>query len=315
MTAWYEAPYKGGPMIALPGFPRPMYPPDAASKGKTPSSQGKDVIAYKRIAWRLGRWPGPASGFDKAFSNNFSHGKSGNASETGLAGVQRQANIDDTGWIGEKTFNFLRSVRIPEGIPNGPGAAGDYAMDSYAQSLLVDAWDEFKGKEPAPPASTGTIRAAALKRAISQLGIKESPANSNQTPYTSWYGMVGPWCAMFTTWDYVLGASDVGKTSNSMRKGVTYAYVPYIVNDARSKRNGLSVTSSPIAGDLVCFDWGFDGTFDHVGIFESWAEGSASTFTAIEGNTSTSNDSDGGEVMRRTRRVPDQSTVFVRVAE
>jgi len=314
-TPWYQQPYKGAPMIALPGFPRALYPPDAAAKGKTPSGKGKDVQAYKRVVWRLGRWPGPASGFDNSFSNAFSHGKGGNVIDTGLAGMQRQAKIDDTGWVGEKTFNFMRSVLIPEGIPSGPGKAGEHAMDAYAQSLLVDAWDEFGGKEPSP-APSGTIRSAALKRASAELGTKESPANSNRTKYGSWYGMDGnPWCAMFTTWAYCYGADDLKRTSKSMVKGKSYSYVPYIVSDARAKRNGLSVTSSPIAGDLVCYDWGFDGTFDHVGLFEAWAPGSGSTFTAIEGNTSTSNNSDGGEVMRRTRRVPDQSTVFVRAAE
>ena len=306
MAKWYEAPYKGAPMISLPGFPRPLYPPDAAAKGKRPSVNGLDVQAYKRVVWRLGRWPGPASGFDNAFSNNFSHGKGGNVIDTGMAGMQRQAKIDATGWVGEKTFNFMRSVLIPEGCP-GPGKPGEYAMDAYAQSLLVQAWDEFGGKEPSP-APTISLRQKALDKAISQLGIKESPPNSNITPYTKWYGMTGPWCAMFVTWSY----EAVGN-SPSFVQGKSYAYVPYIVNDARAKRNGLSVTTSPIPGDLVCYDWGRDGVYDHVGIFEKWLSGSS--FNAIEGNTATGNDSDGGEVMRRSRSTTGQATTFVRVAE
>ena len=39
------------------------------------------------------------------------------------------------------------------------------------------------------------------------------------------------------------------------------------------------------------------------------------TFNAIEGNTSVSNNSNGGEVMRRARSTPQQGTVFVRVSE
>jgi len=303
-TNWYEQPYKGGPMIAVPGFPRAMYPPDAKAKGKTPSVNGPDVVAYKRVVWRLGRWPGPATNFDQAYNNGFSHGKSNQAAETGMAGVQRQAKIQDTGWIGEPTFNFLRSVRIPEGLPN----AGQMAMDAKAQSLLVEAWDMFGGKEPTPPPSKGTLRSQALAKAITQIGIKESPAYSNVTPYTKWYGMTGPWCAMFTTWSYEM----VGD-SPSFVKGKNYAYVPYIVNDARAGRNGLTVTSSPVPGDLVCYDWERDGTFDHVGLFEGWMSGSQ--FSAIEGNTATGNDSNGGQVMRRNRSTQSQTTVFVRVAE
>jgi hypothetical protein len=293
-------------MIAVPGFPRPLYPADAAKKGKQPSVNGPDVEAYKRIVWRLGRWQGPASNFDRAFSNGFSHGKGGNAGESGVAGMQRQAKLDDTGWVGEKTFNLMRSVKIPEGL-DGPGEPGDYAMDAYAQSLLVEAWDEFLGKEPPLPPET-SLRARALSRAISQLGVKEAPPNSNQTKYCDWYGMLGPWCAMFVSWCY-----EQEGNSPSFQKGLNYAYVPYIVGDARAKRNGLSVTSSPLSGDLVCFDWAYDGTFDHVGLFERWSDGSH--FDALEGNTSTSSNSDGGQVMRRDRSTSSQSTVFVRVAE
>jgi CHAP domain len=274
---------------------------------------GPDVEAYKRAVWRLGRWPGPASRFDRAFSNAFSHGRSGNAAETGLAGVQRQANLDDTGWLGEKTFNLLRSVLIPEGIPNGPGKPGEHAMDAYAQSLLVEAWEEFEGEEPKPP-PMGSVRDAALRLAVGELGTVESPAGSNRTKYGAWYGMDGnPWCAMFTTWAYELGAGELGTNSPPHKKGVSYAYVPYIVGDARAKRNGLSVTSAPVAGDLVCYDWAGDGTFDHVGLFERW--GGGSQFNAVEGNTSASDYSNGGQVLRCTRSTGGQSTVFVRVAE
>jgi len=308
MSNWWEQPYKGAPMIAVPGFPRPLYPPDANKQGKTPSVNGPDVEAYKRVVWRLGRWKGPASGFDRAFSNAFSHGKGGNVIDTGVAGMQRQAKIQDTGWIGQSTFNLMRSVLIPTGIPNGPGKAGDYAMDAYAQSLLVDAWEMFGGKEPAPTPSM-TLRSKALSQAIAQIGTKESPPNSNRTKYGSWYGMDGsPWCAMFCTWCY----ETVGD-SPSFIKGRNYAYVPYIVSDARAKRNGLTVTGSPVPGDMVCYDWHGDGTFDHVGLFETWVSGVA--FNAIEGNTAVGNDSDGGQVMRRQRSASSQSTVFVRVAE
>ncbi|HEX3454194.1 MAG TPA: CHAP domain-containing protein [Gaiellaceae bacterium] len=307
MTAWWEEPYKGGPMVAVPGFPRPLYPPDAAP-GKQPSINGPDVEAYKRTVWRAGRWPGPASNFDRAYSNGFAHGKSGNVVETGIAGVQRQQSIDDTGWIGKNTFNTLRSIRVPSGPHEG-----EMAMDANAANLIAQAWELYGGSEPPPPSSSSTTtRQKALRAAISYLGYKESPAGSNHTKFGSWYGVdYQPWCAIFCTYCFELEAGG----SPSFVKGQNYAYVPYVVSDARAGRNGLNTTSSPIPGDLVCFDWGFDGTYDHIGIFEAWAEGSGSTFTAIEGNTSIDNNSNGGEVMRRTRRVPDQATTFVRVAQ
>jgi hypothetical protein len=141
MTNWWEQPYKGGPMVKVKGFPRPLYPPDSAP-GKTPSVDGPDVVAYKRTVWRAGRWLGPASNFDEAFSNAFSHGRSGNVSETGVAGVQRQQNIEPTGFVGKNTFNTLRSIRVPTGPHEG-----EMAMDATAAKLIDEAWEMFNGKE------------------------------------------------------------------------------------------------------------------------------------------------------------------------
>ena len=140
---WWKEPYKGGPMVKVAGFPRALYPPDAAAQGKKKSEDGPDVIAYKRTVSRLGRWPWEPSGWDDSFSNGFSHGRSGNVGESGVAGVQRQGNVDpDSGWIGEATFNLLRSARVPEGLPH----AGDMAMDGVAANLIDDAYERFHGK-------------------------------------------------------------------------------------------------------------------------------------------------------------------------
>jgi len=303
VTEWYEVPYKGGPMVAVRGFPRPLYPPDAAEAGKTPSIDGPDVEAYKRTVSRAGRWVWQA--FDQQYSNAFAHGKGGNVKDTGVAGVQRQQNIvPDSGWIGKSTFNTLRSIRVPEGFPH----AGEMAMDARAVELINAAWDEFGGKEPLPEPSTSSAQAR-LKLSQTQLGIKESPPNTNQCKYTNWYGLVGPWCAMFVTWCDQTGENP----TSTFVKGNKYAYVPYIVNDARLGKNGLSITSDPKAGDLVCYDWDRNGEFDHIGIFENWTSGRV--FEAIEGNTAIGNDSNGGEVMRRQRDAAAQATVFVRVKE
>ncbi|HKV43856.1 MAG TPA: CHAP domain-containing protein [bacterium] len=302
MTEWWEKAYPGGPMVAVRGFPRPLYPPDAAP-GKKPSVDGPDVEAYKRTVSRAGRWVWQA--FDQAFSNGFSHGKGPNVTDTGLAGIQRQQNVQDTGWVGEPTFNTLRSIRIPAGLPH----AGEPAMDARAVELINAAFDRFKGSEPAPPPPQKVDpNRARLNKAIAELGVKESPANSNQCKYTTWYGAVGPWCAMFCTWSDQLG----GAPSKSFVKGSNYAYVPYIVSDARLGLNGLSVTSSPVPGDLVCYDWDRNGEYDHIGIVETSPDANGN-FTAIEGNTSTSNNSNGGEVMRRSRNRNAQGTVFVKV--
>jgi CHAP domain-containing protein len=305
MTEWYEVGYPGAPMVKVPGFPRPLYPPDAAEYGKKPSVDGGDVTAYKRTVSRAGRWPWPDGGFDDTYSNGFAHGKSGNVGETGIAGVQRQQHLDATGWVGEKTFNTLRSIVIPEGLPH----AGEMAMDATAVNLVEEAWGRFKGSEP-PPEQAGSLRRRALDKAVSQLGYTESPAGSNNNKYGDWYGMnYQPWCAMFVTWCF----EQVGDSSSFVR-GSRYSYCPYVVGDARAGRYGLTTTDDPIPGDLVVYDWGYDTLYDHIGIFERWTNGT-SQFNAIEANTSVDNNSNGGEVMRRNRSRSGQGTVFVRVAE
>lgn len=295
---WYTHAYPGGPMVGPPLI-RPLYPPDATSRGKKPSENGNDVVAIKRAVWRGGHWQRPEAGFDGAFSNGFSHGKSGNVSENGLAGVQRQNGLDATGWMGEGTYNLLRSARIPQGLPH----AGEPLFDATAIDLLED--------HKRSQADGGTLREAALKKAVDQLGYKESPSGSNGNMFGSWYGMnYEPWCAMFCTWCYALS----GDTKSFVR-GSRYSYCPYVVTDAKNGKYGLSKTTSPIPGDLVVYDWEpSGGIYDHIGLFESWL--GPHSFQAIEGNTSTSNNSNGGSVMRRQRETNASYNVFfVRVEE
>jgi hypothetical protein len=103
-----------------------------------------------------------------------------------------------------------------------------------------------------------------------------------------------------------------GGGSPSFSRGAAYSYCPYVLHDAQAGRSGLKVTSDPIPGDVVLFDWGWDGVPDHIGIF---IDGSFSSFESVEGNTSNGNNSNGGEVMRRSRRSTDAKITFVRVGE
>jgi hypothetical protein len=153
MTEWFERPYERGQMIDLPRFPRPMFPPDAAEQGKSPSINGPDAIGYKRTVARLGRWKWDPDGWDESYSNVFAHGKSGgNVGESGIAGVQRQAGISPAnGSVGEQTFALLRSVKIPKGLPH----AGEHAMDTIARDLLLRAAELAR---PGPASSLKDVR-------------------------------------------------------------------------------------------------------------------------------------------------------------
>lgn len=157
------------------------------------------------------------------------------------------------------------------------------------------------------------LRVKAYLRAKAELGIKESPPNTNKVKYTRWYGLTGPWCAMFCTWAYVLAGS------KAFRKGQRWASVGFFLTDARERDWTLRVIGKDEVkqGDLVTFDWEGGGTnkspwqSDHIGLFEKWTNKSRGEFSTIEGNTSVSNNSNGGQVMRRNRTLGQVSS-FVR---
>ncbi len=140
------------------------------------------------------------------------------------------------------------------------------------------------------------------------VGVKENPPGSNRVMFSEWYGMIGPWCLMFVTYCFVQAGS------KAFKKGERWAYCPYAVNDARAQKYGTSIVprGQERTGDVAYFSWKRDGVANHVGIVVTVNRNNG-TLICLEGNTSTSSDSDGGEVMIRTRDFADV-LCFVRVA-
>lgn len=126
-----------------------------------------------------------------------------------------------------------------------------------------------------------------LDIARAELGTKEFPAGSNKVKYSTWYGLTGPWCVMFVMWCCNQAGVDLPIRTASCS-----------ALRAAAQSAGMWVTGNYRPGDIVIYDWGKDGKPDHCGIIETV---SGSSVVAIEGNTAIGNDSNGGEVMRRTR--------------
>lgn len=125
--------------------------------------------------------------------------------------------------------------------------------------------------------------------ARAQLGVKEYPANSNKVKYSAWYGLTGAWCVMFVQWCCVQAGVDLP---------VRTASCTALMNAA--KKAGMWVTSDYQPGDIAIYDWGGDKVPDHCGIITQVL---SNGYLCIEGNTAVGNDSNGGEVMERTRPV------------
>ena len=157
------------------------------------------------------------------------------------------------------------------------------------------------------------IRANALKAAKSQVGVKESPPNSNRGPMVDEFlaasglrGQAEPWCAAFVTWCY--------KQAGYELHGYNTAYCPAWLQRCRTSPEIVQVLPKNVRpGDVVLFDWQRDAIADHIGFVTSRVK--HGEFQTVEGNTSTGSSGDqsnGGCVAARTRNVRDV-IAFLRV--
>lgn len=143
------------------------------------------------------------------------------------------------------------------------------------------------------------IRTRIIQVAKHEIGVSESPPNSNITKYNQWFGFCpAEWCAIFCSWVYDQAGIPIGhpKYKTDFIKG--FASVPFGMNLWKDH-----ITQDPKMGDLVLFDWNHDKAPDHVGLFVEWLDKTARLFYTIEGNTSAGNDSNGGQVQKRQRNL------------
>jgi hypothetical protein len=127
-----------------------------------------------------------------------------------------------------------------------------------------------------------------------QIGVKECPPNSNNVRYNTWYygrevsGAAYPWCMVFVQWVF-----DQAGVKLPVRTASCGALM------RAAKAAGQWVTGDYRPGDVVIYDFPGGAKTDHCGIVES-VDGTY--ISAIEGNTSSASDADGGAVERRARK-------------
>ena len=132
-----------------------------------------------------------------------------------------------------------------------------------------------------------------LEIARSQIGARESPANSDNVKYnTAYYGreVSGkyPWCAVFVWWVF----REAGAPELYYGGGET-AYCPTLMSFHKKQ----AVTDYR-PGDIVFFNFSGRSSAGHVGICESW---DGTYITTIDGNTGSASEDNGGAVLRRRR--------------
>ena len=129
--------------------------------------------------------------------------------------------------------------------------------------------------------------------AATQVGISESPPNSNNVRYNTWYygrevsGGSYPWCMVFVQW--VFAQAGVALPQRTASCGALMR---------AAQMSGEWVTEDYRPGDVLIYDFPGGAATDHCGIVESVTD---SGVVAIEGNTGSGSDADGGQVQRRSR--------------
>ena len=130
-----------------------------------------------------------------------------------------------------------------------------------------------------------------IDKAQGEVGVCESPANSNNVKYNTWFyghevsGASYPWCAVFISWVFN-GTGLCPKTASCAQMLEWF--------EAHSQ-----ITKSPQAGDIVFFRYSMNNRrTNHVGLV---VDVKGNVITTIEGNTSKNSNDNGGRVMRRKR--------------
>ena len=167
-------------------------------------------------------------------------------------------------------------------------AKTNYGGYSYANAVEFSAmqaqrlgWEKYGDTQypahvlryyPYGRAFTSGGNQAIVEVALTQLG------NEGGQPYWSWYGFGGrvEWCACFTSW--------CADQCGYLESGIVpkFSLCSDGVNWFKGKGQWQDKNYEPQAGDLIFFDWGSDGSIDHVGIVEKCENGTVYT---VEGNS------------------------------
>lgn len=141
-----------------------------------------------------------------------------------------------------------------------------------------------------------------VKVALAEVGTKECPEFTNKTKYGEWFGFDGvPWCGIFVSWCYAQAGKPLPAIGWSKGFAGCQLALSYFAEHNK-------IVTKPEPGDLVFFDFNGDGRTDHVGIYVK--EHPRTGIQTIEGNTSRGNNTNGGEVMIRFRKL--KYMIFVR---
>lgn len=143
----------------------------------------------------------------------------------------------------------------------------------------------------------GTVKDV-IEIAKSQVGVKEYPFNSNSVIYNDWYygrpvqGPDYPWCMVFVQWVFNRAKVPLPKRTASCRD---------LGQSAIAKGQYIDKRGPFLPGDVLLYSFNKRLTPTHTGIMVGYDK-KKDRYIAIEGNTSNTNEANGGEVMKKYRK-------------
>ena len=182
-------------------------------------------------------------------------------------------------------INELNSLLAPQvastapTTPAAPATGTSSGGSTQFQSMLQGAMGPGAATGAAPVGAQGGgvgQKIAALARG--EIGVKESPPGSNNSPRIAEYRKAtagapgpGPWCAYFASWAAREAGVPVGPS------GSGFGSVDALYSWAQKSGKALPGSATPKPGDLIIWD-------EHMGIVESVGPGGQ--INTIEGNSS-----------------------------
>jgi uncharacterized protein (TIGR02594 family) len=191
----------------------------------------------------------------------------------------------------------LNSAFAPRPVATAPPTTTSGADASFANAL--EGAMAPPGAAPVGTPAGGGVGARLVAIAQRELGVRESPPGSNNSPRIAQYRSAtagapgpGPWCAYFLSWVARQAGVPLGE------RGQGFGAVEQVWSWAQRTDKALPASATPRPGDLIV--WGGR----HIGMVER--VGQDGTIHTIEGNSS-------DRVTRRTYRPGSGMTGYVRL--